>query len=137
MSVVHRGIAMQLDGVGDLQYSEVGGNIFIDQLPEDADRGIAVNASSGLGYESDSGSKLPYDAFYIHIIVRGGTNPDWALDTWNAIYSALHGLSYVTLPDGTQLLYAIVTTASPVRIGADGNGRMRYSMNLRGETVRA
>jgi hypothetical protein len=136
VTVVHRGLARHLgDVVDELTYAEdEGGNIFIDDLPESPDTAVAVLASTGIAYEPDS--KLPYDPFYVQIVVRSTSNPDWALDVWEGVYSALHGLRNFTLPDGTYVVFAIASGGSPIRLGPDAAGRYRYSMNLRGETLR-
>lgn len=135
MSLVHRGIAQHLGTLAALTYDEeAGGNVFIDDLPEEPDEAVTVNAGTGITQEPDA--RLPYDTFYIQIVVRGTANPDWALETWEAIYRALHGLANFLLPDGTYLVFAIAGGGSPIRLGPDAAGRYRYSMNLRGETLR-
>jgi hypothetical protein len=127
------GIARWLGAnVTGLSYSlTAGGNIFVDELPSDPDRCVAVFSQGG----EEADSALPYDAPNVQIIVRGDSSPQWALDTWAAIYSKLHALRHVTLPGGTELVYALVQQSAPVRLGTDQNGRHEYSMNVRAETL--
>lgn len=121
--------------VAVLDYNEnAGGNAFIDDLPAATQSdGVTVGFFHTGGDEADSG--LPYDSTAVQVLVRGTKDARVAIDLWYAIYSQLHGLSNVTLPNGDYLVAAIVIQSSPVRIGPDENGRHRYSMNLRCEVI--
>ena len=115
----------------DLQFSEsAGGNVFVEALPNDPVRVVAVYA--GAGEEADSA--LPYDAPGVRIIVRSDRDARWGLATWAAIYSRLHGLRNVTLPDGTYLVYCLSEQSGPAHLQPDDHGRVLFSMNLRTET---
>lgn len=116
------GIAMYLNGVGDLVFSEsAGGNIFVGYMPSTPDRAVAVY--SRVGDEPDS--KLPYDQTPFQIIVRGDLDGVWARETWAAIYAKMHGKRNLTLPDGTYLVFALAESASPLPLGPDENDRTR------------
>jgi hypothetical protein len=137
--MIHVGIAEYLGSVipgtslyPDLVYSASGGaNVFVDDLPTEPD--VAVGVYIQPGPEADS--KLPYDSPGVQIQVRGTSDPTVGLTLWWAIYSELHALRNVTLPDGTYLVSAIAEQSSPVRMGADGSGRQVYGMNLRTEII--
>jgi hypothetical protein len=118
--------------VDGLTYSDsAGGNVFVEALPQTPD--VAVVVKSFGGAEPDSGN--PYDTIDIQILVRGDEDPETALSLWDALFDELHGAVQEQLPEGTYLVACIVQQAGPVNIGPDTNGRHRFSMNLRLETV--
>lgn len=132
--MIHDGLA-KLIGAGSgrgsvagLTYSETaGGNVFMGALPGGTpNRAVAVIPVGGF----DADSKLPYSMPSVQIIVRGDEDPRWALDTWQAIYSALQGLRNITLPDGTWLVSCLAQQSGPIHIGRDDNRRFQYGMNL-------
>ncbi len=134
MSASHVDLAQWIGAnITGLSYSlDAGGNIFVDKLPSEPDRCIAVYTQGGV--EADS--KLPYDSPAIQIVIRSDASPLWALDTWQALYRRLHGLRHVELvAGGTLLIYALVAQASPIRLGTDDNDRHQYSLNLRTEVL--
>ena len=135
MSNLPEGLAQYLDSVNVVEYSEsAGGNAFIDdmpQVPESA--GVTVGFFHTGGYEADT--KHPYDTPVIQVLIRGTKDARDALTLWQSIYSQLHGLRNVTLPNGIYLVDAIVIQSAPIRVGPDENGRHRYSMNLRCEVL--
>lgn len=118
------------DGIDGLEFKlAAGGNVFVEaeaNLPANA---VTVYTSGG----GEADSRLAYDSPDVQIVVRSAQSPRWALDMWQAIYSRLHGLRNVTLPDGTYLVYALVEQSSPIHIGTDDRGRYMFSMNLRTE----
>lgn len=128
------GLAQYLGGTGGvtgLTFGELdGGNVFIEHLPADPDRAVAVYGRPG----PEASSLHPYDEPHVQILVRGEMDARWALETWSAIYSFLHAKRHVELPDGTQLVYALVVQSSPVHLSPDKNGRFICSMNVRTET---
>jgi len=133
---VHVGIAQLLGSVIDgLSYSESGpeGNVFVDHLPSEPTRAVGVYAQPG----PEADSKLPYDPAQFQVVVRSETGGAWALATWEAIYSELHGKRYVSLPDGTELVYCLSQQSSPFRFGDDDQGRPRLSANYRTEIINA
>jgi hypothetical protein len=126
------GIAQALDGVAGLTYKVgSGGDIFVDQIPSEPDRAVCIYAMPG----PEADSKLPYDPANFQIAVRSEAGGVWAAATWAAIYSKLHGMRNVTLPDGTYLVFCIATQASPFRLGTDENGRLTYTGNYRTEIL--
>ena len=104
--------------------------IFVDDLPSSPDHAVAVYGNGG--FEADAG--LPYDAPVVQLIVRSDAGPAWGIAMWEAIYSKLHALRNKTLPDGTELVYALVVQSSPIHLRTDDNDRHEYSMNVRTET---
>lgn len=136
MSLVN-GLAMLIGGEGGVRGSVdglnweagVGGNVFEGFLPDEPNRCVAVLPSGG--YDADAG--LPYDKPSIQIIVRGDDDPVWALDMWQAVYSAVQALRNITLPDGTYVVSIQAIQSGPVHIGKDDSGRFQYGMNLETE----
>lgn len=123
--------------VAGLKYDEDGSsgtNVFVDELPAGPDQCVAVVSTGG----SEADSKLPYDAPACQIFVRSDASPVWGIAMCDAIYSLLHGKRNIVLePGDTYLVYALFRQSSPNRIGADENGRQRYTMNVRAETYNA
>lgn len=119
------------EGVDGLTFSSTtaGGNVFVEGSPNEPANLVTVYASGG----GEADSRLAYDSPDVQIITRSAETARWALDIWQAIYSRLHGLRNVTLPDGTYLVYALVEQSSPTHIGTDDRGRYMFSMNLRTE----
>ena len=117
--------------VTGLTYSESdGSNVFVEHLPKKPNRCVAVYSRPG----PEASSLHPYDEPHVQILVRSDEDPRWGLDMWQAIYSVLHAKRYVTLPDGTRLMWALVVQSSPVHLAPDENGRFILSMNVRTET---
>jgi len=134
--VIHVGIAQYLGSMIDgLAYSEGTdeGNVFVDGMPSTPDRAVAVYITGG----SEADSLLPYDPVAFQVVTRCESGTLWALTMWSSIYSLLHGKRNMTLPDGTEVVYMLGTHASPVRLGADENGRSEYSLDMRGEVINA
>jgi hypothetical protein len=118
--------------VADLTYSEdAGGNVFVDRMPSSPDRAVCIYATPG----AEADSRMPYDPATFQIVVRSEADGVWAAAIWQEIYSVLHALRYVTLPDGTYLAWCIAIQSSPFRLGDDENGRPSYSGNYRTEII--
>ena len=114
----------------DLTYTAAaGGNRFLHDMPAGPDRAVGVFNSGG--FEGDV--SLPYDRPTVQVQVRGTSDPRTALDWADDIYNMLHGLHDVLLPTGVWLVSLIGIQSGPVRIGPDGNRRMRYTCNFRAE----
>lgn len=133
--MIHVGIAQYLGSMVDgLAYSDAAeGNVFVDSMPSKPDRAVTVYITGG----QEADSLLPYDPVTFQIVTRCESGTLWSLIMWASIYSLLHGKRYFILPDGTQVVYILGTHASPVRLGADENGRSQYSLDMRGEVVNA
>lgn len=118
-------------GVAGLTYDEAtdAGNIFVDMLPTEPDRAVAVLASGGDAPDS----KLPYDSVEIQVVVRSDVGGAWARTIWEAIYDVLHGARNQALADGTWMVSCLAGTAGPVRLGPDATGRPAYSTSYRVE----
>lgn len=119
--------------VEGLAYSETSdeGNVFVDYLPSQPDRVVCVYTRTG----PEASSKLPYDPAEFQVVVRSEAGGVWATDMGDLIYKALHSLRYVTLPDGTFLVYCLARHSSPFRLDDDMNGRPRYSVDYRTEVL--
>lgn len=130
--MIHEGVAMWLganvDGL-DFVAADDTGNLFIDYAPSKPDRAVTVYTAPGL--EADS--KLPYDPVAFQVVVRDTAGGEWGTRMWERIYSALHGLRNVVLPDGTNVVFIIGTQAQPFRLTPDTNGRPLLSANYRAE----
>lgn len=120
------------DGVAGLFFSAVtGGNVFVEALPQAPDVCVAIYSTGG----AEADTLNPFDSPHVQLVIRGDRDPRTALDLWYAVYDFVHGLEHVDLEGGTRLMAAIVQQSGPVRMGPDENGRYRFSMNLRLETV--
>jgi hypothetical protein len=119
--------------VDGLAYSEGSseGNVFVDYLPSQPDRVVCVYTIPG----SEPDSKLPYDPARYQVVTRSEAGGVWATAMLDTIYSALHALRYVTLPNGSFLVYSIASHSSPFRLDDDMNGRPRYSVDFRTEVL--
>src|ERR1035437_756144 len=93
--MIHQALAEFLGStIEGLAYSEgPGGNIFVDDMPEAPNRGVALYTQGGV--EADS--QLPYDEPSVQIMVRGDSSPVWALNMWASLYSTLQGLRDQTI----------------------------------------
>ena len=131
--MIHESVAEYLGSAVDaLAYSETDeGNVFIDHYPSTPDRVVALYSAAG----PESDSKLPYDAVRLQVIVRCEFGGTWGLRTWEDIYSALHGLRNVTLPDGTEVIFLLAEQSTPFRLSPDAEGRVMLSAHFRGETL--
>lgn len=128
------GIAMLIgdtaDGVDGLLFDEgPGGNVFVEQLPNEPDQCVAIYANGG--FEADS--LLSYDEPSWQIMVRSGRDPRWGLGMAQSIYSLLHGKRNMTLPDGTYMVYALCEQSGANHLAPDDRGRHLFSLNFRSE----
>lgn len=125
------GIARHLALKGLLAYDpeEPGGDTFLDDMPSQPNDVVAITSYQA-GAEPDS--LLPYDEPRIQVRTRS-LDPKAARTRCQAIYSELHGLGPVELPDGTQLILCVALQGGPTSIGKDANGRMEYVVNFRAE----
>jgi len=117
------------DNVTGLSFSETGGNVFVDALPDAPARAVGVYGNDG----DEADSLLPYDAPRVQIMVRSDRDPRWGLNMWQDIYNFIHGKRDVTLPDGTYMVYALVERSGPDHLQPDDQGRHQYGMDIRTE----
>lgn len=114
-------------GHGTYGADVVGATICLEQMPSTPDEVVVLTIYDG-GSESDS--LLGYDEPRMQVRVRGTTDPRVSRARALAIYSELHGLGPVTLPDGTELILSVAL--QPVfSLGADENRRHEHVFNLR------
>lgn len=100
--------------------------IFLEALPPQPDRAIALFQYGGPAGDPSH----PWDEPRVQVLVSGTEDPRISHDRAAAIYSELHGLQMVTLPDGTWLQDCVGVQSGPVALGPDGNGRHRHVINL-------
>lgn len=126
------GLARHLQDEGLVTYrpSSVGGDLFLEALPDKPDEAVALTVYDD-GKESDS--KLGYDEPYVQVRVRGTRDPRVSRQRCAAIRAELHGLGEVTLPDGTDLILSVALQNAPASIGTDANGRHEHVANFRME----
>jgi hypothetical protein len=104
-------------------------NGFAEQLPQTPDIAVAITTYGG----PEADSKLGYDEPSVQVMVRGTTDPRVGRDLAARIYSQLHGLGQLQLPDGTWLVSCVGVQSGPVPLGVDGNNRYRFALNFRTE----
>ncbi|MFI8360709.1 minor capsid protein [Streptomyces sp. NPDC085612] len=124
------GIARYLAERGHGTYGPdvVGATICLEQMPSQPDELVVLTVYDGGAAESDS--LLGYDEPRMQIRVRGTTDPRVSRTRALAIYSELHGLGPVTLPDGTHLILCVAL--QPVfSMGVDENRRHEHAFNAR------
>lgn len=134
MASVVEGIARELGAeVAGLDYSLTsGGNVFEEDFASEPDLAAAVYSAGGP--EGELG--MPSNQHNVQIVFRADADDATAAAAlWRAAYAHLHGLRRKALPDGTYLVWALVVQRSPVRMGADENGRQRFAMNVRCEVA--
>lgn len=126
------GVAQAIGMIVGLTYSEVdGGNVFVGYMPSTPDEAVAIYTQSG----EEADSKLPYDPVDFTVTTRSEDGGLWARGMSDSIFSKMHGLRNVTLPDGTYLVYCLAQNASPFPLGPDENGRPRFTTEYRAEII--
>lgn len=132
MADVLDGIARYLAERGHGTYGPdvVGATICLEQMPSTPDEMTVLTVYDGGTAEPDS--LLGYDEPRMQVRVRGTTDPRVSRARALALYSALHGLGPVTLPDGTELILC-VALQPPFSLGADENRRHEHAFNVRME----
>lgn len=128
------GLAKYLHQLGLVTFDEEGasGDCFIAKLPPAPDEAVAIWPTGG----PQADDRLGYDSPTVQILVRGTQDPRTGADRAQAIYDALHGRRFVTLPDGTEVLWIQGIQSAPQWLQEDENGRHIYALNLQLE-VRA
>jgi hypothetical protein len=128
---LHDGIARHLAALGLVAYDPAGpgpNDVFFDVMPASPDEAVCLTVYGGAPLDS----LLPYDSPSLQVRTRG---PATAVGRATAraraqdLYSELHGLGPVDLPDGTRLILA-VANQSPGSMGQDDLGRLDYVFNL-------
>lgn len=137
-------VLRHLDTLGLLTYGRAGTDAFLEDLPDKPVAAVAAFARPG-GADTDGGHG--YDEPGVQLLVRGDkTNPATpgrarsGYTRAQAIRDALHGLSGVTLAEGTEdevyVVQMLATTSEPVNIGDDPDDRPRWSVTFRSEVFR-
>ncbi|MGK5531535.1 minor capsid protein [Streptomyces sp. URMC 129] len=120
------GLARYLHSLGLVTYDTTGttGDLFIGTMPPEPDAAVALTRYGG----ERPDPRLPYDEPRVQVRVRGGPDPRVSEARAYAIYDALHGLSSVTLPDGTYLV-TCEALQTPAAMGRDESGRHEHVTN--------
>lgn len=117
------GFAQLLDAAGHVDYrpGEVC-DVALDDMPADVAVGLWL-------YDGDASDTVSaYDTPRLQVRVRDADRRA-AYARAQAIYSELHGLAGIELPDGTWLVLAAArSTVAPM--GRDTNGRYEYVANF-------
>lgn len=124
------GLSVSGQGSGSGADEDVSGNVFTDWIPSSPERSVSIIQTVG----DTPDSKLPYDAPSFQIQARCEQGSPWAREILMAIYSQIHALRNITLPDGTVLIYILADQSSPFALGEDENGRPRFTLDFRAET---
>jgi hypothetical protein len=122
-------LAQWLDdnGFGTYDAAGITGIVFLENQPESPDTCITIYSTGG--YQGDVKTALKRPTLQLH--VRGGSDPNTAFDLAESIHSALHAQTQTVFIAGGETIHEIVCAQSaPIRLGPDGNGRHRYTINL-------
>ncbi|WP_399088024.1 minor capsid protein [Streptomyces sp. BBFR2] len=122
------GLARYLDGLKLVDYDPAGisGDTFAETLPPGPDEAVGLWLYGGAEQDARNG----YDERSLQVRVRGTADPRVSRRRAEALYSALHGLAGIALPDGTWLVLC-VAQQSPAPLGTDERGRHEHVVNLR------
>lgn len=116
------GLAWQPDGA----YPDGTVGLYVEQLPAGPDVAVAVLTTDG----QPSDSLLAWDMPALQVRVRGDRSPFGAQQIAQRIYSALHGLSDVELPDGMWLGLATCLNSGPTTSAPDEQGRWQWVVGV-------
>lgn len=121
------GIARLLAAAGHGDYDPEGitGDMFIEDMPATPDAAVCLSLYSGQAPDA----RNAYDTPRLQVRVRGGPDPRISRRRINGIYSELHGLAGVELPDGTWLVLA-AARGTPAPMGRDSNRRHEHVVNF-------
>lgn len=122
------GVARYLAARDLVDYDPTGaaGDTFAEHMPGTPDVAVALTLYGG----AEPDSRVPVDEPSLQVRVRGTADPRISRRRSYRIYSALHGLARVELPDGTWLVLCI-GQAPPQSMGVDANGRHEHTTNYR------
>lgn len=107
------------------------GNIFLEDMPDvqDSESDIAIGLFSSGGQTPDIMTSISRPA--VQIIVRGGRDSSDASSLAEQIHNDLHGkTTFYFTPGGTRIMQCACRQSEPIRLGADEQGRMEFSINL-------
>ncbi|MFD5231018.1 minor capsid protein [Streptomyces qaidamensis] len=127
MADVTDGVARLLAGLDLLAYDPTGktGDTFVERMPSTPDAAVCLSL-----YDAGAPDTISaYDTVRLQVRVRGGPDPRTSRDRAWAIYSALHGLAGVDLPDGTWLILS-AARGTPGPMGVDAQGRHEHVVNF-------
>lgn len=103
------------------------GTIFVDNMPDSPDEAIAIMTTSS----GNSPFHQPYDYKNLQVLVRGTSDPRVSESKAQTIYDLLQGFTngrFVATTGAWVVICKAMNT--PVNIGKDENGRVRYSVNF-------
>ena len=122
-------IARYLDGLSVLTFDPTGadGDTFLTVVPPTPEDIVVLSPTGGFAPDPLDATDQP--SFQVR--TRASRDPRDAYERQLAIYDKLHGLTDVTLADGTHLSGCLAIQSDPVFIGLDENGRPEYTVNYR------
>ncbi len=132
--MIAENLAKYLDNLDIVDYrpNTVGGNTFINQMPDQPDLAVALFDYPGPAPDI----KHPYDYPNVQVRVRGGLDPRPALALLDSIYDALHDLHRVELPGSIWLVWCRSMQSGPMPLGPDATGkRLEFTMNFNGHIL--
>ncbi len=123
------GIAKYLQSQGIVTFDSTGanGDAFIEVMPDSPSNAVAFMSSGG---PEEPGVRHSFDTRTFQVLVRGGVDPRPPRSRAEQIYSALQGLTGVTLDDGTYVVAIGGIQSGPIRMQPDVKDRHRFSLNF-------
>ncbi|TFV91407.1 minor capsid protein [Blastococcus sp. CT_GayMR16] len=142
--MISSALLQYLDSIGIVVYGRTGNDAFLEDLPDQPVAAVAAFTRPG-GADTDGGHG--YDEPAVQFLVRGNkanpATPGRARAGYTravAIRDALHGLSGVTIAEGTDdevyVVQCLATQSEPTNIGDDPDDRPRWSVPFRLEVYR-
>ncbi|MEU8721512.1 minor capsid protein [Streptomyces antimycoticus] len=121
------GLARLLADTGHAIYDPNGveGDLFIENMPPAPDAAVGLWLYDG----GEQDARNPVDTVRLQVRTRGGPDPRPSRARAWAIYSELHGLAGIELPDGTWLILA-AARGTPAPMGPDSSGRHEHVVNF-------
>ncbi|MGI5350210.1 minor capsid protein [Streptomyces sp. CA-250714] len=120
------GLARYLAATGHGIYDPTGtsGDLFVETMPPEPAEAVALWLYDG----GEQDARNDFDDRRLQVRTRGGPDPRVSRRRAEAIYSELHGLAGVELPDGTWLILA-AARGTPAPMGPDSSGRHEHVCN--------
>lgn len=113
------------NSLGSFTPDEVGGNIYLDTLPEDANT-ISVFNTQGVPT-----GLLSHRTLGIQILYRGDTNPIESYEKADEIFRLVNRSKGFFMKNGNYVVNCYSPNGSGAeRLGTDENGNFEYTMNF-------
>ena len=115
---------LHAEGLVDYRPDDVDGDCFVDWLPDAPDEAVAITNTAG-----PSGDiKHAYSTPGAQLRCRA-TTALAARSKADAIWSELHGLGEIALPDETWLV-SCIADSTPAPMGRDSQNRYEFTVNV-------